>query len=261
MVRRAAKCKRRREVTPGLTEDMTVKNLSIIIPLGPDEDQLCDLLDDLRLLPDETEIIAVPCNGNIAQQVRIAEDHPLRDRLLIVSSTQGRAVQQNAGAAAASRDFLWFLHADSRVTPDALRALEAALAKAPDALHYFHLKFKNDGPGSMWINEWGVRFRSRILGIPFGDQGFCLHRKCFSRIGRFPEDASYGEDHLLVWHARQSGVKVRCTNADLTTSARKYGRHGWASLTMKYQYLWIRQAMPELGKLIRLNLSGESPSK
>lgn len=240
---------------------MTLENLSIIIPLGPNEDQHFNLLDDLRILPAETEIIIALSDGNTAQQDEIPKDHPLGERLRFVTSPQGRAVQQNTGAAAANRDFLWFLHADSRVTPDALRALETALKTAPDALHYFHLKFKNDGPGVMWINEWGERFRSQVLGIPFGDQGFCLQRRCFDRIGRFPEDAPYGEDHLLVWHARQSGVKLHYTNAALTTSARKYVRHGWGSLTLKYQYLWIRQAVPELGKLIRLKLFRERSFK
>lgn len=223
---------------------VSLKNVSIIIPLGPDEDQVTPLLEDLAVLPAETEVILVSC-GKVSDQIL------RRDRVRLINAKQGRACQQNAGAKAAGRKFLWFLHADSRVTPQVLHALEVSLNEAPDALHYFHLKFGKDGPRRMRLNEWGARFRSRVLGIPFGDQGFCLDKDTFDKIGGFPEHAPYGEDHLLVWHARQAGVELKCTGAALQTSARKYRQQGWGALTLKYQFLWIKQALPEVYKLIR----------
>ncbi len=220
---------------------MTLAAVSIIIPLGPDEDQLAPLLADLAAFAPEAEIILVSCAD-------LAECAP---HIRQITAKPGRASQQNAGADAASRDFLWFLHADSRLSQKGVTALEEALKVAPKALHYFHLKFRDDGPRGMGLNELGARFRSQILGVPFGDQGFCLRAENFNRIGRFPEDVAYGEDHLLVWHARQAGIKLRCVGAALETSARKYTAHGWGALTLKYQYYWIRQALPELWQLIR----------
>lgn len=234
---------------------MTLKNLTIIIPLGPDEDQLPELLGDLTQLPRETEIILVTCGGDMVENHPMVADSLLVDRVRWVRSAQGRAQQQNAGAQAANRDFLWFLHADSRVTPEVLTALETSLKISPDALHYFHLKFKQDGPRWMRINEWGTRFRSQVLGIPWGDQGFCLLRKHFEQIGGFPEQVAYGEDHLLVWQAKQAGLRLCCTGEALITSARKYHRHGWAALTLQYQRLWIKQALPEIFKLFRAQFS------
>ncbi|MBL4767489.1 MAG: glycosyltransferase family 2 protein [Rhodobacteraceae bacterium] len=225
---------------------MSLTRLSIIIPLGPEEDQLAPLLADLAQLPAATEIILVACEG---QEPEVG-DKPVR----WLRSEQGRALQQNVGAKAATGAFLWFLHADSRVTPEALAALERSLKVAPEALHYFHLKFKGDGPRAMGLNEAGAWFRSEILGVPFGDQGFCLGKDIFARIGGFNETAAFGEDHLLVWQARQAGVKLRCVGASLPTSARKYSIHGWGALTLKYQLLWLRQAAPELVKLLRLRL-------
>ena len=226
---------------------MSLKNLSIIIPLGPDEDQLAPLLADLAPLSAETEIILVFCGG----EERGGDNRPLR----WLRSEQGRAIQQNVGARAATGEFLWFLHADSRVTPEVLAALERSLDQAPKALHYFHLKFKADGPWGMRLNEAGAWFRSTILGVPFGDQGFCLRKDSFVRIGGFNEQAAFGEDHLLVWQARQAGIKLRCTGAALLTSARKYSAQGWGALTLKYQLLWLRQAAPEVLKLFRHRLT------
>lgn len=223
---------------------MTLRNLSIVIPLGPDEDQLPQLLDDLKDLSKEIEIILVSCIENIEQALP-------QNNIKYISSVQGRACQMNAGARVSQREFIWFLHADSRVMAQTLNALENSIKTAPDAVHFFRLKFKGDGPRLMVLNEWGGWFRSEVLGVPFGDQGFCLRKNIFDKIGGFPEEAPYGEDHLLVWHARQAGVKLRCTGGALLTSARKYRQGGWIALTIKYQYLWLKQALPELWKLIR----------
>lgn len=220
-----------------------LKNVSIVIPLGPEEDQVTPLLDDLAVLPVETEIILVSCD-------KVSNSILRRDRVRLISAKQGRACQQNAGAKAAGRKFLWFLHADSRVTPQVIDALEVSLSEDPDALHYFHLKFGEGSPWWMRLNEWGARFRSQVLGVPFGDQGFCLNRDAFDRIGGFPEHAPYGEDHLLVWHARQAGLGLKCTGTALQTSARKYRQQGWCTLTSKYQFLWVKQALPEVFKLV-----------
>ncbi|VAW04833.1 hypothetical protein MNBD_ALPHA01-1586 [hydrothermal vent metagenome] len=220
---------------------MNLDNISVIIPFGPAEDQLARLLDDLEILGPQVEIIIVTCDDRQIENPRIHQIH----------SGQGRAIQQNAGAGAAGSEFLWFLHADSRITLPMLTALQAAVKAAPDALHYFNLKFAGDGPPLMLLNEWGAWFRSHILKIPFGDQGFCLRKSHFLAVGGFPEDVPYGEDHLLVWHLRRAGHNVRCVGVALPTSARKYRAYGWAALTLKYQWLWLRQALPQLYKLLK----------
>ncbi len=230
---------------------MTLENLSIIIPLGPGEDQLGRLMDDLNGLELAAEIIIVSCDDIILEDsFRKFGKDSAKKYIRVIKTRQGRAQQQNAGAKAATREFLWFLHADSRLSERVIAALEAAIKACPEALHYYHLKFRNDGPAGMAINEWGAWFRSEILKIPFGDQGFCLRKDIFHQIGGFAQDAPYGEDHLLVWHARQQGITLRCTGAALPTSARKYAAHGWFALTVKYQWRWIRQALPEACKLL-----------
>ena len=129
--------------------------------------------------------------------------------------------------------------------------MAAGLARDPGALHYFDLAFSGDGPPLMRLNERGVWVRSHLLGMPFGDQGFCLRRDVFFGLGGFPEDVPYGEDHLLVWRARQAGVPLRCAPATLLTSARKYGERGWLRTTARHVYLTYRQALPEAARLWR----------
>src|SRR3989338_879848 len=208
----------RRNDEPGIT----FKDISIIIPVGPGENALEALLKDLRPIEKEAELIVV--------------------------RGASRPKQLNDGVRKATRDFLWFLHADSRLAPKTLGALLKSLGNDPHALHYFNLRFLPDGPPLMFINEIGCWIRSRILGVPFGDQGFAVSKEIFETMGGFPENVPYGEDHLFVWRARQKGVPLLCTGASLFTSARPYAKAGWAKLTWNYARGWTRQAWPEWKK-------------
>jgi GT2 family glycosyltransferase len=188
-------------------------SLSVIIPMAPDEPKPVGLIDTL---PPEIEII--------------------------LSQETGRAASLNAGAAKASGEYLWFLHADSSLPKDGLEKLQQAIAHKPDALHYFNLAFAGGG-WAMKLNSWGANFRSGFLGCPFGDQGFCLPKPVFQQLGTYPEAAPYGEDHLFVWQAHKAGVKLNQVHATITTSARKYQQKGWLQTTLRHQYLWLKQVV------------------
>lgn len=225
-----------------------LNNLSLIVPIAPQEEAWTGLWEDLKDLPNGTEIIfSGPQEPS----------SPIPSRVKWIDSAPGRAQQLNEGARSATRDFLWFLHADSRFTKSTLAALIQALNNNPNAFYYFDLRFLKDGPSLMHINEIGCWIRSRILGLPFGDQGFCLSKMNFERIGGFPENVPYGEDQLLVWRAHQHGVPLKSTGARLKTSARKYQEQGWFHITALYYKLWTRQACLERKTLRRIR-SGQT---
>lgn len=219
-----------------------LEELSIVIPVASGDDAWANLLNDLTALPFGAEIVL----AGVALPTL-----PLPPRLRWLVTEPGRAAQMNAGARATTRPFLWFLHADSRLASGALDALSLALAAAPDALHYFDLAFLPDGPTLMRLNEAGTWLRSRWGGMPFGDQGLCLSRAAWERLGGFRTDAAYGEDHLLVWKARQMGIQLRPVGATLLTSARRYQERGWLRTTMRHLRLTAMQALPEWIRLVR----------
>lgn len=235
---------------PGSANDPTRPiEVSIIVPIGPGDDAWRDLLGDLRELPFTAEILCVAAES---APTSLAQDSSIAARIdEWMVSQPGRATQMNVGANRARGRFLWFLHADSRVTPRALHALTNALASHPQALHYFNLAFGADGPWLMWLNAWGAWWRSHVWGMPFGDQGFCLEKTSFERLGGYPEAACYGEDHLLVWMARRRGIRLRCTGEFLLTSARKYREHGWVRTTARYAWLTWHQAWPQFWLWLR----------
>jgi hypothetical protein len=93
----------------------------------------------------------------------------------------------------------------------------------------------------MKINEWGVRFRCFFLKTPFGDQGLCMSKKVFEKIGPYNTQALYGEDHLLIRCARAKKVSIKSFKAPIYTSARKYTNNGWLKTTIKHQKMWYIQ--------------------
>jgi hypothetical protein len=152
-----------------------------------------------------------------------------------------RASSMNHAATAASGQHLWFVHADTSLGTDAVSALMAALQDGRAAVRYFRLRF--DGGPLMRFTERGVGFRSRVFGLPFGDQALCLPAATFHALGGYDELAAYGEDHLLVRSARRAGIPVLPVGATITTSARKYREHGWFRTTFRHLRLTVLQGL------------------
>ncbi len=184
--------------------------VSIIIPIAPHETAHERLLGDLKFLNNK----------------------------IIVSSEKSRSKSLNAAAVSSTRPFLWFLHADSRVSAENLVDLAQALERISNALHYFDLAYEEGGLPV--LNAWGANIRSQLLGLPYGDQGFCISKTLFNKIGGFPENVPYGEDLLFVRLAKRSGIKLNRIPSPLVTSARKYHQHGWLRLTALRQWQMMK---------------------
>ncbi len=197
-------------------------SVSVVVPIGPGDTLARELAAALDVLPAAAELIAVCASGH---EVACA---PRWRRL---ATSPGRALQQNAGAAAATRPWLWFVHADSRLSPRTLPALAAFVAAGAPAVGYFDLRFF-DGPALLRVNAMGAWLRSRVLGLPFGDQGLVLPRAVFDELGGFDAAIARGEDHDLVWRARRRGLPLRAVGAPLYTSGRRYAQHGWLATTV-----------------------------
>ncbi|WP_415889970.1 hypothetical protein ACMXYV_01270 [Neptuniibacter sp. SY11_33] len=225
--------------------------LSVIIPVGPVEEEVPQgLLHDLQHLPKGSELIFVVCKQAqfaLAQSCASLSNYSVK----WLCTEPGRAIQMNFGAQEAGGQYIWFLHLDSRFEGCLVSSLLDNLNREPERLHYCSLAFTADGPSAMPINALGANLRSRLLGVPFGDQGFLISKHLFEQVGGYPEAAAYGEDHLFVWYVRQQGIKLKCCSVPLSTSARKYEEKGWFKITFLYQRLWLKQAWPEFIKLVK----------
>ncbi len=223
---------------------MTLADLAVVVPLGPGEQAWRGLLPELAALPATARIVLVATAAADLPAVR-EPLAALRAEVVTLVAPPGRARQLNAGAHAAERTWLWFLHADSRLAPTTVDALASTLTRAPDALGYFDLRFASDGPRAVRLNALGAFIRSRLLGLPFGDQGFFLATRTFERLGGFDPGLAHGEDHAFVWAARRANVPLVAAGAPLYTSARKYADGGWLATTLRHLRLTVQQAWHE----------------
>eukprot|EP01037_Dinobryon_pediforme_P001467 gene1467-1488_t len=195
--------------------------------MAPGETEWLGLMAQLEnVLDADSEVVLVAAGEPVAFACKCA--------VRSLGGPAGRARQMNAGAASARGRFLWFLHADTRLSDAAWPALQLFLDRGARELGWFDLAFRDDGPRPVRLNAWGANVRSRRLGIPFGDQGFVMPASLFVDLGGFDETAAYGEDHLLIWAARRAAVPLVPVGARLSTSARKYARNGWGRTTVRH---------------------------
>ena len=241
----------RRETRPEARGAFGGPELSVVVPVAPGDDAWRDLLADLRPLHRDGAVAGTPAAEILLAGVGRAPADLPDDVRWIRCPRRGRAVQLNRGVDAAAGRTLWFLHADSRLSADAVGRTRDALCRGGgDRVCFLSLRYADDGPRAWGVrlctlNAWGANVRSRVFGIPFGDQGLALPRTLFESLGRFDESAPYGEDHLLVWAAHRNGVPLVRIPAAVTTSARKYGTRGWLRVTATHLLLTVRQALPE----------------
>lgn len=213
-------------------------DLAIVIPVGPGDEAwrvLLPQLGDWQV----REIVVVFANDHLPSDPR---PELLDTRVQVAFAPRGRARQLNAGASATAARWLWLLHADSVLTENAVAAMARHLSRNESELGFFDLRFLNDGPALMAVNSFGAWFRSRWLGIPFGDQGFVVSRALFDRLGGFDAAVQFGEDHDLIWRARAAGATIRPVGAALRTSARKYAERGWLRTTATHLHATWQQA-------------------
>jgi rSAM/selenodomain-associated transferase 2 len=131
----------------------------------------------------------------------------------------------NAGAAAAHGDVLLFLHADTRLPPDADRLMVDVLAHSQRCWGRFDVTIAGRSP-LLRVVAAMMNWRSRITGIATGDQAMFMTRAAFARAGGFP-DIPLMEDIVLSRRLKAIGPPA-CLAARATTSGRRWDRDGVA---------------------------------
>jgi len=146
---------------------------------------------------------------------------PLADAVL--SAPRGRGPQQNAGARAARGEALLFLHADTRLPPGALEAVEGALAGGARGWGRFDVTLDSRHP-LVRLTGLLMNWRSRLTGIATGDQAIFATRRAFEAAGGFPE-IPLMEDVALSTALRRQG-RPACLRQRVVTSARRWEARG-----------------------------------
>lgn len=200
--------------------------ISIIIPTFNEAAIIERTLTALPQREDAERIVAD--GGSSDGTVDIAKKHA--DRVLITQP--GRARQMNAGAHAAGGDILLFLHADSLLTKDALHALSKAVEDPSVAGGAFRLAIDSPRRSLRMVAE-AANWRTRLTGIPYGDQGIFVRRTVFERLGGYPE-LPIMEDLEFSRRLKTVGRIARLPQPILTSS-RRWNREGIGYTTLRNQ--------------------------
>jgi hypothetical protein len=91
-----------------------------------------------------------------------------------------------------------------------------------DRVGYFRLAFKARGILPGFVAGW-ANLRSRVFGLPYGDQGLLVRRDVLEAVGGVP-DLALMEDVALARALRRQLVML---DAEARTSAARYQRQGW----------------------------------
>ncbi|TWT64029.1 TIGR04283 family arsenosugar biosynthesis glycosyltransferase [Rubinisphaera italica] len=156
----------------------------------------------------------------------------------VVQGTRGRGRQLNAGAALARGEFLLFLHADTRLPTGFRQELNETLASGAIAGAF---RFEIDSPGWLYrCIEWGTNLRSRLLQLPYGDQGLFMRASDFFRLNGY-RNWPLMEDFEFSRRLK-SGGNVAITTSTAPTSAKRWKRFGvirntWANQICIMLYL------------------------
>lgn len=192
--------------------------ISVVIPVWNDAACLARLLADLRAAG-AFELVVVD-GGSDDGSFAVAEEHAD----VALRAPKGRAEQLRAGTAIASHAWLWFLHADTRVSPPVASEFARNLPQAP-GWGWCNVRLE----GAAWplrMIEKGMNWRSALTGVTTGDQGIFAHRRLLEAAGGVPNQ-SLMEDVELCRRLRRLAPPRRL-RATITTSSRRWEHHGIA---------------------------------
>ena len=163
----------------------------------------------------------------------------------VVKAPQGRGQQLRAGAGAARKPWLLFLHADTCLDQGWEDDAKAFMASNGDRAAAFRFKLADTGAGPRLL-EALVALRCGLFRLPYGDQGLLISRRLYDAIGGF-SPLPLMEDVDLV--RRLGRGRITILKAAAITNAGRFRRDGY-----------IRRSARNLSCLA-LYMSGVSPER
>lgn len=208
-------------------------NLSIIIPTL---NAAALLPETLAALTGQREVIIVD-GGSTDATLAIAAAAGVR----FMIAPRGRGTQLVTGIAAAKGPWLLLLHADTSLSAN----WRTAMHSDPSRAGYFRFRLASNDPRARRLERL-VAWRSRVLGLPYGDQGMLIHRDLLRQIGGM-KPLPLMEDVDLV--RRLGPSRLIPLNADAITSAQKWETQGYlrrSARNLFCLFLWFAGVPPRL---------------
>jgi rSAM/selenodomain-associated transferase 2 len=212
------------------------QRLSVVVPALNEASGIRAALEALAPLRARGHEVIVVDGGSSDGTPELARG--LCDRVL--SAPRGRALQMNAGAAAATGDALVFLHADTRLPQGADELIFQSLRLSPWGR--FDVEIDARHP-LLKVVACTMNLRSRLTGIATGDQAIFVRREAFPG---FPE-IELMEDIAFCKAMRRWGPPA-CRRERVVTSGRRWESRGvlrTIALMWRLRLMYFLGARPE----------------
>lgn len=196
--------------------------VSIIIPVFNEEQFIGKCLRHLMAYGKEAEIIVVD-GGSDDSTVAIAQEFPVK----VFSSEKGRAKQMNFGAQKATKEILYFLHADTLPPETFIEDIYSSILQGNDG-GCFKVRFEG-GPWLMSLNSYLSQFNMSWSGG--GDQSLFLFASRFTELGGFNDALQIMEDFDLVDRLEKVG-KFDIISNEIKVSCRKYNSNSYLKVQL-----------------------------
>jgi rSAM/selenodomain-associated transferase 2 len=146
--------------------------------------------------------------------------------VVLAPEARGRGNQLRAGAAAASGDWLLFLHADTVLQAGWVAAVADHMTSNADKGAHFKLAFDAASPSAARVAGL-ANLRAKAWGLPYGDAGLLISRTLYDAIGGYGAMPLMEDVDIVRRLGRARLVALDCV---AQTSAAKYERGGWWSV-------------------------------
>jgi len=207
-------------------------SLTIVVPTFNEAEHLRATLHAAQQSLPGARIIVVDAQSTDRTR-EIAAQHGAH----VLVTRRGRGRQCRAGAAIADSDWLLFLHADTRLPPEAGTLFSRFTVETDAQVATFRLRF--DSPSFfLRICGWFTRFDS--VFTRFGEQGILIRREFYDALGGFPDWRLF--DDVALFQRARAATRIHSLPAHVLTSARRYNQRGplaqqWLNARLLIRYL------------------------
>lgn len=194
--------------------------ISIIIPTLNEEKNINKLIPYLQNCCKgyDAEIIISDC-GSADNSVEAAK---ALNAKVVMSSCKGRAMQMNSGAAEATYNIFYFVHADSIPPPSFCTDILSAVNNG-----YSFGRYRTKFEGNNWLLKFNAFFTKFDWFMCYGgDQTLFITKSLFSKLNGYQESLLIMEEYDLVERAKQLARYMIFSKAAII-SIRKYQANSW----------------------------------
>ena len=192
------------------------KNISIIIPTLNSGNTLIDTMESVK----SVEEIIIVDGGSIDKTIKIARTKNAK----LIHSSRGRGIQLSRGAKASKKEWLLFIHSDTKLEKGWESAVEKFIKENKNIkAGWFFLNFSNSNKRLKIIAKF-ANLRAKYLAIPYGDQGLLISKDLYLTLGGYSKIPIMEDVEFILRLGRK---RIGAIKANIYTSPKRYIEQGY----------------------------------